>query len=486
MMSREEIELIIETYKRNKKLFHHNHILKEIYEGNLKEYIDQDLYENMALQAYLNMRDRIAPINILTKIVDKMSTIYNVPPVRKIANGTDQDSELLSWYEDILDINTSMNDGTELFNLSKSHLIQPFAHNGLPRIRQIANDSFFVISTDKIDPLTPTHIITFDADSEDPSKVKFYAYSNDSFAVFNLDGELDLYEMAQSQNEDGINPLLTLPFIYSNQSRFNLLPRPDSDVLTMTKLLPILLSDLNYAVKFQAFSIIYGIDVDDQNLKMAPNTFWHFKSDPTTQTKPEIGTIKPQVDISETLTLIQSQLALWLNSKGIRPGSVGKLEQDSFASGISKIVDEMDTMEYRQKLVDHYSMVERNFWDLIMHTMHPYWVATGQVENRALFSPQASVNIHYTLQLPAQSKQDILAEIKQELDMGLTTVRRALKTIHPLMTDEEIDKLLMEIEEEKKTVVIDNQDPNQLIDTFDQGVDQNASGMDQNQDRTTA
>jgi len=61
----------------------HNRELLEIHEGNLLKYVDIDLKAQLTPMAYESARHRIAPINILKKIIEKLSSVYDTPPVRK-------------------------------------------------------------------------------------------------------------------------------------------------------------------------------------------------------------------------------------------------------------------------------------------------------------------------------------------------------------------------------------------------------------------
>ena len=159
--------------------------------------------------------------------------------------------------------------------------------------------------------------------------------------------------MIAIDNKDGINPLGKLPVAYIPKSKFDIIPREDSDLLKMIKILPILFSDLNEVVFWQSFSIIYGIDLSEENLTMAPNAFWSLKSDPATAQKPEVGTIKPQADIQSVMNFIMFQLNTWLNTRGIKSGNASANVAD--ISGFSKMVDEIDTTEDRKKQIPFFS-----------------------------------------------------------------------------------------------------------------------------------
>lgn len=447
LRSEDSMQQIIDCYNDRRNALHHDHALIDIFEGNLLCYVEEDLARQLSPKAYEQCRHRIPPINVLTKIIDKMSTIYQPPPVRRVVKdtGTQEDGALLEWYTERLKLQ-EMAQALELYNLCKAQLIQPYVHRGKPYLRAIPNDRFFVLGCDPVDKKRVTHLVTFDAQGD--NGVRFTAYTETEFLIFNEKKEVDTAAMTAVANPTGINPYGVIPFVYRANARFKVAPTQDTDIIRMVKLVPLLLADLNYAVMYQAFSIIYGINVDEQTMDMNPSSFWRFKKDANVEGDPEIGMLKPQVDIAEVMSLVQTELALWLNTRGIRPGSVGKLEADQFASGISKLIDEMDTVEIRQKLVEVFTEIESDLWDMVMHKLHPVWVQHGLFEQKALFSAGAKVETVFSKQLPMTSRGQIVTDQKNEVDAGFTTRRRAIKTLNPSMSDDEIDDLMEEIEAE--------------------------------------
>ncbi len=446
-----EMDLIRGAFDGFKNILDHNAKLIDNNEGNLLEHLLKDLKEQMSLQSFDQCKHRVAPINVLNKIIEKISAIYLPAPTRRIV-GTDSDQELFAWYQDQFQaggvgLNSFMSETVKALNLCKSVAVQPFCHNLSPRLRVLRNDHMFVFSTDKVDPMSPTHLVTLDMLPN--GETEYTAYTDQEFLIFNDKKEINHAEMAAMDNPAGINVYGVLPFVYQSLSRRRLMPLPDTDVLKMTKLIPLLFSDLNYAVMFQAFSIVYGIDIDDEAIARAPNAFWRFKSDPNSDKKPEIGSIKPEVDIEPTMALIQSQLAFWLNTKGIRPGAIGKLDKDNFASGISKIVDEMDTTQLKESMIETMTPFEMKLWDLIMHKLHPVWVQQGIIGTKTLFSPDAKLEIVFNVDPPAASRGDEVVDLQTERDAGFNSTRRCIQQLNPLMDDEEIDALIVEIDAEK-------------------------------------
>lgn len=419
----------------------------DILEGNLAEHLGKWLGEQLTGDSLRYALSRMAPINVLKKLIDKLSTIYQQNPKRYVLEGTPNDSELVAYYEASFKMNQKMNQANEFFNLGRATLIQPYLHDGRPKLRAVPNDRFIVYSDDLVDPLTPTVIATCHGDN-------WHAWSKDEFKVINQYGEVLPSEMAKVGNPDGVNPYGAIPYVYVNRSATMLIPKPDKDSLMMTLLIPGLITDLNYASMFSLFSILYGIDVDNENLKMAPSAFWSFKSDSDSDKKPQIGTIKPEADVAATLDLVKSELAMWLQSRNIKPGSVGDTEGSNFASAVSKMVDEADTTDERKKQVEYFVQAEYSLWTLITKNLHPYWTKTRQIDTVIDFSASVDIVTSFNENIPLMNRGDLIRDFRDEVDAGFTSKKRAIGKLNPELTDAEIDELMHEIEEDQ-TLVFD-------------------------------
>lgn len=446
------IQNLLEYTESHSDLLKHNHKLFNVYEGELLPLVRQSLQQHLSPQVFEQMLSRISPINVLIKIIDKLSKIYQQDPSRIVLDGNDTDAELLRFYERSFRINNTMNVSNESFNLYKNNLLQLYAHQGVPRLRSIPSDRFMVYSNDPVDPLHPTHVILIhgtEAQKNGTQKIIYHAYSDTEFVIFDSEAKIRRDLMAQFGNEDGVNEIRKMPFVYINRSKSLLVPKIDTDTLKMTVLIPVLLSDLNLAAMYQSFSVLYGINLEDEDLVMAPNAFWRFKSDGTSEGTPEVGSIKPETDIDSVIKLIQTQLAFWLQSKGIRPGAVGSLDSETMASGISKMVDEMDTTEDRKKQVGYYDPAEDELWHLVTNYMHPYWIASGQIDPIPQFSPSARIETNFAQQTPLMNRMQVIDEVVKEMDAGLLSKKQAIMRLDPHLTDTEIDARLAEISDER-------------------------------------
>lgn len=443
MLTAKQVTAIAQS---NASYLRYNYDLIQIFEGNLLPYVDKMLSDQLSVQSYLQAKHRIFPVNILPKVVDKLTNIYQTTVIRKVTDGTDADEELVNWYVEKLCLDETMNTGNELFNLCRGTLLYPYICENEPCLRPIQNDKFILVGQNPNEPMEPTDVIIL-AGKKNGRDI-YWVFDDISFVVY-VDEKIDHQEMESVGNPLGINPYGELPFIWGNESKYCLMPIQDTSTMKVATTIPVMLTDLNLAAMFQTFSIIYGIDIDDENINFAPNAVWKFKSDLASDKKPEIGQIKPQVDIDQVIRLVEAELSMWLGTKGIRPGSIGKLSADNVASGISKVIDEMDTFEARQKQVTCFQKIEYGFWDLLLNKMHPYWVATGQVENRQLFTAGAKVKTEFAVQLPQSSRGAVVRDLMDEVGAGFTTRKSAIQTLNPQFSEEQVDELLVQIEEDK-------------------------------------
>ena len=492
MPLRDDIPAILEYARGAKQLrtLEHNAKLFEVYEGDLASQVLEDLKKQLSAQSYEQVQHRIAPVNVLRRLVSKLSALYQVPPARWLVKEVPADAELFSWYEKTLAVDTVGGLFNEFFNLFKNSLLEPYLRNGKPALRVIPSDRFLPYSKDVTDPTQPTHILKFmgtiqktsinsKGGSESRPVQLIYAYTDTEFLPFDSDGEIKQDILNAAGNPLGLNPYGKLPFVYVNRSKHQIVPTIDTDTLRMVKLFPILLSDLNFAVMYQAFSIVYGIDVDDQNITMSPNAFWRFKSDPASGAKtPQIGVIKPTVDIAEVVGFIMAQLSFWLQSRNIRPGQVGAVTTENFASGVSKLVDEMDTFDDRQKQVPYFQDAETELWNLILHHMHPVWVREGAIENRQQFSAGQSVEVEFPPQQPMVRREDTIANVKSELELQLLTRRDALIRLNPGMSEDDADVYLVQIEQDN-TVIVAGEEPAQSAHHIHALPEGGTTGMDE-------
>lgn len=427
-----------------------------ILEGRMSDLLAAKMIKDLGEKSASAAMERIAPINYYRKVIDKLTTIYQQGVTRKVVGGSEQDQELVDWYVKKLRLNSKMNANNENFNAYQYSLLNialkdPDPITGIrdPFLRSIPNHQFLVMNTSSVDPTSPDVIIICAGQRVNPNgkKVQIYhVYTETEFIV--MDGEGNILESEMDKlGQDGLNDFMEYPFVYANDSENLVMPMLQIDDKQMALLIPLLLTDLNYANKFQAFSMFYGIDVDDAKLEISPNAWLNLKSDEN-GIKPEFGTIKPTVDSDKTLSTASSEISLWLSSKGVRPGTIGQLDGDAFASGISKMIDESDTFESRKRQIEEYKYVEQEFWEKLLKVFHPMWVAMGVIENTTIFTSDAEVVTIFQEPKPLQTRDELVDSLEKEVRLGFIPMIEAMRQLHPDLDEDELTNLMAEIEAE--------------------------------------
>lgn len=429
-----------EFIKHNKKLF-------DIYQGNLLPYVQHVLSSSLTPEYYTKMEHRIVPINVLTRVMDKLAKVYATTPMR-IASS---DEEILKQYEDLFFFDAKMNRADEYANLFKGYALEPFIDEGVPGLRVLPYDRFLVKTLNPVNPEEVNVFIKFmgkksvkGSKCEEEREV-FFVYTDDEFDAF--DEELEDFAPALMENE-GENPVGRIPFMYGNRSKDGLIPVTDTDIMQMVLIIAVLLSDLGGSVLFSCFSIVFGIDVNFENITKSPNAFWSLKSDPKSDKTPELGTIKSDADVDKVLRYIKDIFILWLETKGVKVGSVGEINNSNMASGVAKIVDQMDTFEIRKVSIQHFKAEEKEFWDL-MRDMHNHWIDSGQLSEVGKLPDDWEVTTIFDEPKPLIDRMTYVNTIKLEVDSGFLDRKSAIKALYPDLGESDLDERLKAIDDDQ-------------------------------------
>lgn len=474
MALKDKVPSLLEHIKNNAEYLEQNKIVLDIFQGNLKKYVLEDMKNSLSNEYFDKIKNRAVPINVLTRLIDKMSKAYADAPIRTV-EGSTSDKELVDSYVDKFQMDVKGNTSEEFSHLFKGYCYEPFMHRGEPKLRVLAFDKFLPYSDDLIDPTYMTVLIKIigerDVEIEYRNKPKvvkkkiYFAYSDDEFYAFDEDG--DPYYSAMAENE-GINPIEEIPFVYGSRSRDKLLPVQDSDTLSLTKVIPVLMSDLSGTIMYQCFSVIWGVDIDFEEMVYSPNAIWSLKSDSDSDKTPQVGTLKPEADIDKVMKYVMNTFVFWLETRGIKAGSMGQLDSGNLASGIAKVIDEMDTTDIRKVSIQYLKSEEEAFWKL-MKSMHNHWVDSGQITGEPRFTENFEVSIEFDDPKPYIDRETEVRIVKGEIDAGFLPPENGLKELYPDLDDNEIKERLVYYREVNSQVITEKEI---IDDGADEGEDQ--------------
>lgn len=435
---------IITQVRDHKAFLKSNSQKLEIYQGNLLPYVDEIMRSSLSHEYYNAIKSRILPINILQRYITKVSTVYSKAPKRKAENESAKD--FLNFYEKHLEINSSGSTADEYSNLFKGYAWEPYITNeGYPSLRELPFDRFIVISTSEKNPEQHdifVKIVGSNAHNED--EILIFAYTNTEFDAFYMNGA----EASEYLKDNlGLNVVGTIPFVYGKRQRNRLIPIQDTDMLAITKAIPVMLSDAAGAQMFQCFTILYGIDVSIENAKLSPNVLWSVKSDKESDKPASIGSIKPEADTDKVVDFVVNAFVMWLETKGIRVGSVGTVDGSNAASGLSKIIDEMDVHKLVCNSMDWFARDEKELWNKKMPKIHEYWVKNGMLSSELEDVPgivvgDPKITVEFDKPKPMISRVEQIANCKAEKELGTMTQEQIIKELHPDYSPEYIEELL--------------------------------------------
>lgn len=434
---------IIEYIKANADFINTNNEALNIYEGNLLPYIDKILRDSLSANYYHSIKDRILPINILQRFIDKVSNTYSKEPTRTSMDARNQ--EFVDFYAEALNIDQSGYIADAYANLFKGFAWEPYIDkNGKPAIRELAFNSFIVMSDSMINPEEETIFIKFmGRRNESEESMLLHVYTDTEFDAFYLDGSEASEYLVENQ---GINVIGVIPFVYGKRQKNRLLPVLDSDMLRISKAIPVMLSDGAGAQMYQSFTQIYGIDLSFENAKIGPNVIWSLKSDRESDKTPQIGTIKPEADTQKVIEFVMTIFTLWLETRGVRVGSTGQLSGTNASSGIAKVIDEMDVYEIIKKNQEWFEKDESELWNQKLPKIHNYWIKSGMVNPSKVpgLMPEEELDIDVEFEdpQPMKSRMEEITEIKAEIELGTMTLQQAIMRLHPEYEEEMVKETL--------------------------------------------
>ena len=443
MALKDKIPQFLKHINDHKLYLAHNAVMLDIYEGNLRPYVEASLKASLSEEYFTRIQERLVLINVLRRITQKVSKAYITKPQRTASVARSQAD--LDVYITALDLDARMQRADEYTSLFKGYALEPFANKGRAYMRTLPFDRFLPFSDDPVDPTCMTAFIKFMpkrvVEKNGDSRIVdiYHVFTDEEFLSFDSDGDTVAEDMALNQ---GVNPYGTIPFVYGNRGNDRLIPTQDTDTLSLTKMVPVLLTDLSGAIMFQCFSVVYGIDVNAENLKMSPNAFWSLKSDKTSDKTPSVGTVKPEADIQQVMEYIVNTFTLWLETRGIRVGSLGSLSAGNLASGISKIIDEMDTSEIIQTNQNMFKHEESDLFNRVLPAMHNEWLATGQLVNMdtpvGIWPEGNKITTQFDPPQPVVDRKTEVETIKLEVDSGFMPMEEARERLYPDLSEEEL------------------------------------------------
>lgn len=369
--------------------FYTNRKYVRVLNDQLHDVINEEVYSKMSTSQGKKDKEAMSiDVNYLKKIVNKLSQLYTFDVERTASTN----QELFDYYAKTLRPNTKLQRGTELYNASKSTLMEIYADkkNNL-NWRAIANDRYYLYTTDLVDDTTPEYVVkiieTKEYKCEKSNKTiiadLLFIYSDTEFLAIDTAGKIyDEYMPMNGEEPLGwVNVLGFLPFVHVNQDNDNLNPEEDIDTLNTLLQVNSILTDATVANYYQAFPIITATNVDEENANFSrnPNDILILNPPQGSDATPSINVIPSSLDTSKSTALAKQILEMVMDSKGLK---VNSQNAKSNISGFQEMINNSDTTEVRKIQIQDWEPAEEELWEKT--AMYHNWL----VKNKAALLPR--------------------------------------------------------------------------------------------------
>jgi hypothetical protein len=424
----------------------------KVYNGSLRDKITEIIKSEFKdSDTITELTNRIVPINITAKIVNKLGTVYKYSAIRSPAIEDDNDQELIDIYSRALDINHYMAFCNRMVKNTKHALLEPYLDmQKRPRVRVLPSHTFDLYSNDPINPERATAVLKHLVEGQKEEQQRFAYWDEHNHWLVDGTGQILWQEMQAMGNEQGINPYGVLPFTHVTQQSELLYPIQSSDIMAVQIAVCLLLSDSTLAQKYLSWAtlVLSGVE-GDQKVKVGPAAILSLPKTLDGQ-NPDAKYIQPNLNSDEVIRLVEKLVQYVLETNNLSSKTMsGQLTAS--ASGVSKMFDEIESTEDINEQRKIYIKAEQDLWDKFAHYMLPVWVKSQEInpEYAGTFSSDFEINVKYPEAKILMSKKERIENVRLELEAGTTSLRRAIKEINPDMEDQEIDDLITEIRKEK-------------------------------------
>ena len=254
--------------------------------------------------------------------------------------------------------------------------------------------------------------------------------------------------------DDGNNPIGILPFIPIHIDQDGAYWAVGGDDLTnMAILINVLLTDLNFTMKYQGAGVFYAFGHGiPKAIQIGPNraVIWEVQQgDP----EPKIGFASAAVNVDHMLNAIDEQLGFLLSSNGLEVQAIsGKLAAGRTNSGVQELIQRSEVIEAIEDQQAIYRRVEKHFYKVAAA-----WVNYLNIKRRGdeHITEIGQMNMAAKLQVKYQAPSVFATELEKvqtltaRKALGIDTTKELIMMDNPDLTDEQINAKLTELQTEK-------------------------------------
>ncbi|WP_426025232.1 hypothetical protein [Brevundimonas sp. TSRC1-1] len=376
---------------------------------------------------------RVFNVNIVKKIVSRRATAYQTPPVRTF-DGWDQAAAAALYQE--ANIDAVMKRASKLTKLHKTTALQVVwtEDRGL----QVRVHTPNILDAEWIDPEHPSRIVVTHSAS-DPAKTTYADWSASTYQRRNFNG----HPVPVPGNANGVNPYGILPFV----PLFDRLPDADfflpggDDLMGAQKALNVGLTNLWRAVELQSHgqAVAKGLPIGDP-IATGPDKVILLPKDG------EFSYAAPNTPIPDILEALEF---LMRSTAATNDCTADVLDLSKTAeSGSAREAQRIDLKEARLDDIALWRGYERRLFEVIKRVINTHRPGT--------IPETASVRADFTELQDNLTESEVLANLKERAELGISSPVDALMTLNPdgYTTREDAYRALMTRKQETQELLL--------------------------------
>lgn len=488
MLTQEEINQIIVEINESEEVNRRAGFSRRqrIYEDGGKEFLIEALKKEFGPESLNEMR--LAPINLLKKIVNKRSNLFKQSAIRTAQFGIESDQMLIDYYVEELDVNDSMDKAHRYFTLHANTIIYcipkedgnlilkvfpPYQYSAVPQDKDQTLPYSFILNrfieegqiTKQDELSSPVGQQSFsmqrgtkkEKQLVDSNEVlnqehrEYIFWTNEEHFTVNEKGE----QLGVAEDGSTINPIGVMPIVNLAKDRDGKFWSTQfEDTVDISLAIMKAWTDLLTIAKHQGFSILTIISQEEpKQLKIGINKAVWLKQQ-LEGPQPSISYVQAASPLSEYKDLIMDLLGLMLSTADLNPKEItGSNGGASFSSGFQALIETADTLEARKRDQNPLRKAEQELWQVIKR-WHNYLYDQNMLSESARslgkFSDDFGVDIQFAEVKPLESISDRINNAKELALLGLATKKDLLKIIFPELSMDSIETKLEEIKVENK------------------------------------
>lgn len=444
----------------------------EVYNKRQGPFVEAKLKTEFSEQTVKDMR-KIYSINIAKRVTDKMAPIYNDAPERTFSdeNGEplteDQVYGLDLMYSEAK-VNYKLGRANRMKKYQQQCVLQviPVMDKGIVDVRVFQPHQLDVIPSDS-DPETAfAYVINAydraynltggdmvdqkiadrnDQESKKRDQMRFVWWSAEHNFITDGNGAI-----IQSDKEDILNPIGTLPFIdIADEKEQEFWVRKGSSIIDFAVDFSAVLCDTATINRLQGYAqgVIRSVE-RPKDVRVGPNQFIWLQLDPNATVQPDLTFATPNPDMQASLDLQDRLANYFLTSEGIDPKTVNsKGESAQYSSGFERMLAMLEQFEASKEDLEQFRYVESEVFRLFTLWNNHYAGASNSPLKAklqfGLLPVDGSVSVKFFKPEMIRSKSEADQAELMLLEKGLRSPVQALANIDGISEEQAALRLEM-------------------------------------------